>query len=562
LGNKFVFCKAEHFEKSLKGLLKSLLEFPTRFFLVILSGLLFFPFLGQVHLFDWDEINFAESAREMLLTGNWRMVQINFEPFYEKPPLFIWLQALSMKYWGVNEYAARFPNAACGVLTVLIVWSIGRRIYNGRLATYWSLLFCASLLPHFYFKSGIIDPFFNLFIFLGLFFIYLISFKNEFDDRKTIRTKQRWYVIFSAIFTGLAVLTKGPVAVLLIVLTTLIVFIWNKGKLAIDFKHLMIWFFWLSVIIALWLSVEYRQNGTKFLIGFFKYQIRLLTTSDAGHGGPWYFHLLVLLLGCFPASVLALAGFKNDRSDSFEQDTFRRWMFALLGVVLIVFSMVQTKIIHYSSLAFFPITFFGAYYIDKVLSHKLKLHGWVALLISLIGMLLLIAMIVVPVLGNKMYKIQPFAKGDFASEALQAQVYWSKSDFIPAVIYGVFFVASIALFTINDKAKTAIALLLFSTIIYTHLSLIWFLPRIERYTQGALIDFIKEKENENGIIESAGFKSYAPLFYGKQKPRHQYPATANHYIITKVHRAEEVKKWYQTREIGRKNGYVFLEKIK
>ena len=82
--------------------------------LIILFGLLFYvPFLGGVHLFDWDEINFAESAREMIISGNYLNVQINFQPFWEKPPLFIWIQVLSMKIFGINEFAARFPNALC-----------------------------------------------------------------------------------------------------------------------------------------------------------------------------------------------------------------------------------------------------------------------------------------------------------------------------------------------------------------------------------------------------------------------------------------------------------------
>jgi 4-amino-4-deoxy-L-arabinose transferase-like glycosyltransferase len=58
-----------------------------------------------------DEINFAESAREMIVTGDYSKVQINFNPFWEKPPLFIWMQVLSMKIFGINEFAARFPNA-------------------------------------------------------------------------------------------------------------------------------------------------------------------------------------------------------------------------------------------------------------------------------------------------------------------------------------------------------------------------------------------------------------------------------------------------------------------
>ena len=62
--------------------------------IAVLSAVFFLPFLGNVHLFDWDEINFAECAREMLATGNYLRPQINFAPFWEKPPLFIWFHAL------------------------------------------------------------------------------------------------------------------------------------------------------------------------------------------------------------------------------------------------------------------------------------------------------------------------------------------------------------------------------------------------------------------------------------------------------------------------------------
>jgi 4-amino-4-deoxy-L-arabinose transferase-like glycosyltransferase len=56
--------------------------------IAVVAALLFFHSLGRVPLFDWDEINFAESAREMIETGNYMQVQINYEPFWEKPPLF------------------------------------------------------------------------------------------------------------------------------------------------------------------------------------------------------------------------------------------------------------------------------------------------------------------------------------------------------------------------------------------------------------------------------------------------------------------------------------------
>ncbi len=70
--------------------------FKNEWSIALLAAILFIPFLGHVHLFDWDEINFAESAREMMRTGDYFAVQINYQRFWEKPPLFFWMQVLGM----------------------------------------------------------------------------------------------------------------------------------------------------------------------------------------------------------------------------------------------------------------------------------------------------------------------------------------------------------------------------------------------------------------------------------------------------------------------------------
>ena len=117
--------------------------------IAVLGALLFVPFLGAVHLFDWDEINFAECAREMLLTGDWFRPQIDFQPFWEKPPLFLWMQAVCMSVFGVNEFAARLPNALCGIATLLVVYHIGLRLHDRSFAWLWVLAWIGSILPHF-----------------------------------------------------------------------------------------------------------------------------------------------------------------------------------------------------------------------------------------------------------------------------------------------------------------------------------------------------------------------------------------------------------------------------
>jgi 4-amino-4-deoxy-L-arabinose transferase-like glycosyltransferase len=116
------------------------------FFIVAGAGIFYIPFIGNLHLFDWDEINFAEAAREMLVTGDYLTVQIFFEPFWEKPPLFIWLQAASMHLFGVNEFAARFPNAIAGVLTLFVLYRLGKRMVNERFGIIWAVAYGASII--------------------------------------------------------------------------------------------------------------------------------------------------------------------------------------------------------------------------------------------------------------------------------------------------------------------------------------------------------------------------------------------------------------------------------
>jgi 4-amino-4-deoxy-L-arabinose transferase-like glycosyltransferase len=176
-----------------------------RWLIALGAAVLYIHSLGKVHLFDWDEINFAESAREMIESGNYMRVQINYEPFWEKPPLFFWMQVLAMKVFGVNEFAARLPNAVCGIVTLITIYAIGKRLHGPCFGLWWTGLHATSFLPHLYFKSGIIDPWFNLFIFLGIYFL------SRFIDQREAGERHMRSLVLSALFAGLSVLTKGPV---------------------------------------------------------------------------------------------------------------------------------------------------------------------------------------------------------------------------------------------------------------------------------------------------------------------------------------------------------------
>lgn len=540
---------------------KHIMQFPTQLLLIAIGALLFIPFIGTVHLFDWDEINFAESAREMLLTQNFRTVQINFQPFYEKPPLFIWLQALSMSYFGVNEFAARLPNAICGIITMLAVFNVGRYIFSSLMGALWALLFACSILPHIYFRSGIIDPVFNLFIFLGIFFLFKVVNHNDFEDAKTRKRKRRWNLLLSAVFIGLATLTKGPVAILVLVLTSSLYFFVHRGKLKIELSEIAVWWILVALIVTAWLGFDFKENGLNFVREFIQYQLRLLQTEDAGHGGPIYYHVVVLLVGAFPASTLIFDSLRENVYDDSTQHLFKRWMIYLLLVVLVVFSIVKTKIVHYSSLCYFPVTFLAAYYLYYLFEGKMQWTWRQTVPLLTIGVL------IVAVLTGGIFVMQRpdvfinFIKDDFAKECLKAPVYWSRNDIIYGFVYLLCIVTAIAL-SQTKHIRWGAYLLIISSGIFTATAMALIVPRVEKYTQAALIEFLKSKKGENCNIETAGFKSYAHYFYTDKQPPTPNNAATKTYIIAKSPQAGAIYTWYgKLNELYRKNGWVFFEKV-
>ena len=398
-----------------------------------LAGLFFLPFLGGVHLFDWDEINFAESSREMLETGDYLRPQINYEPFWEKPPLFMWFQAFSMHIFGVSDYAARFPNAVCGISTLLIIYHIGKKLYNPTFGWLWVLSYFGSILPHLYFRSGIIDPWFNLFIFLSL--LFLIENNNENNGKNneqkaakstpSVFPASNGHLAIGGLFLGLAILTKGPAAYVIVSFTWFVKLLIYKELSWIKIKNYALLSTVALLTTSLWFGVEILKNGFWFLQTFIDYNIRLAQTEDSGHGGFIGYHFVVILFGCFPASIFAVRAFIQKRSLNAENQDFTRWMKVLFWVVIILFSLVESKIVHYSSMCYLPLTFLSALTLKSMLEAGLFSPFLKKIIIGM-GLFFGIIFAAVPFIGQRIDLLKPlFAKDAFALKNLEANVQWT-----------------------------------------------------------------------------------------------------------------------------------------
>ncbi len=531
--------------------------------IVVFGALLFTTGLSRVHLFDWDEINFAESAREMLITGDYLNVQVNFETFWEKPPLFIWMQAASMKLFGVNEFAARFPNAVAGIITLLVLFFIGKRLKNETFGLLWALLYACSFLPFFYFKSGIIDPWFNLFIFLGIYFIVLYTEPGNTGNKYL-------QAALSALFLGLATLTKGPVGFLIFALCFLVFLVMNRFRLsAFKWAHVLVFLAVFVLVGGLWFILQIANGNLSIMQDFIVYQIRLFQTQDAGHGGFPGYHFVILFFGVFPASIFALPTFRRrilQKEDNIRVAHLFRWMMITLWVVLILFTVVRTKIVHYSSMCYFPITFLAAWFISKWMNGEAKAGKLITVPLLTIGILLGLAVAVIPFIDSFKRSLIPHINDEFAVGNLQAVSHWHGFEWI----IGLILIAAVIVFVVVKKTnpQKAVTALLIGCLLFIYLGMLFITPQIEKYSQNAAIEFYKSKRGEDCYIYPI-HKSYAQYFYSDRQPQNnnadktflqQGDIDKPAYFVLKKQGSEEtgfIRETQNPEKLYEKNGFIF-----
>ena len=156
-------------------------------------------------LYDPSESRYAEMARKMLETSQWIMPMIDYGvPFWGKPPLTIWLTALSLGAVGINEFAARLPSTLLGIGIVWMVYQIAKFQRNGDIAKYAVLMLSSMVL--FFVMCGTVamDQCMTLGVTLAM-----VAFWRALKAEKCY-----WgYLFFLGLSIGL--MAKGPITIVL-----------------------------------------------------------------------------------------------------------------------------------------------------------------------------------------------------------------------------------------------------------------------------------------------------------------------------------------------------------
>ena len=266
-----------------------------------------------------DEPRFALVAKHMVESGDWLFPHRGSELYSDKPPMLMWLQALSYTVVGNWRIAFLLPSLLAGLGTLWLVWDMGRRLFSPRAGLLAAIAVLSALMFSFQFKRAQIDPLIT----------FLITGANWALLRHLLggpHWKYYWLGCFAA---GLGVITKGVGVIALLMLLPYALarragwsglsatgqpgdgWRWAAGALAF------------LAAIALWLVpmvVAALSRGTPEYLGYmndilFNQTARRYAGQVGGHYGKgWYYFIPVLLLHFFPLSLAYASGWREWRA--------------------------------------------------------------------------------------------------------------------------------------------------------------------------------------------------------------------------------------------------------
>lgn len=339
--------------------------------LLLFAGSLLFHLAGTwtLPLIDRDEPRFAEATREMIERGDYVVPFFNNQYRFDKPPLTYWFQAASYRVFGDNDFAARLPSAMAAALTAVVIFLWGKRIGAERVGWWAAIMFTICVQTFLHAKAAVADMWLVLFVTAAHWAGYELLRDRwgsgerptsnvqhpTFNEDATGVSRAWWWIFYLAL--AFAFLAKGPVGWTPLLAITAMKFLLPGVKLNRRFGFVAGVLLVLS-IIAMWgIPALMRTNGDFFYVGIGRHVVGRSLVALEGHGGksigfyvltlPFYF--VVIFATFFPWS-LKLPWLTRRLWQA--RDPIDSYLITSAAVVFIIFTIVKTKLPHYTLPAF------------------------------------------------------------------------------------------------------------------------------------------------------------------------------------------------------------------
>ena len=331
--------------------------------LLLLSGLILFLFtffLSHRPFATPDEGRYVEIPREMVETGDFLTPHLNGLKYFEKPPLFYWMQAGLIRLFGIHEGVLRLWTTVLGLIGCLFVYGMGRFVVNRQAGLLAAGVLATSFLYFFLARLIILDMAVTVLITGALCSFWL----------STVFTGKKGFLCltFYGLFMALATLTKGLIGA---VLPGMVILVWmgvmGQSRLLKRAFHPWVILLFLGVA-APWHILVSLKNPEFFDFYFIQEHLLRYTTSLHRRTQPFWFFIPVFLVGFFPWVSFFYGSLKNGWALSKTDPQFRSFfLFCLcwIGIVFLFFSFSQSKLIPYLLPIFPP----AAFLVGCFLSH-------------------------------------------------------------------------------------------------------------------------------------------------------------------------------------------------
>jgi len=354
-----------------EAILGAHLKSAIRNYALLFFGCLLFHVAGtwSLPLIDRDEPRFAEASREMIERGDYVVPYFNNQVRLDKPPLTYWLQTASYRLFGENDFAARFPSAVAAALVALSIFGWGSRLrppqrssalearIGGTKAGWWAaIIFTLSLQIFLHAKAAVADMWLVFFVTLA----YWAGFELLRDPlspsaNQTSNIKHQtflwWWVFYCSL--AFAFLAKGPIGWTPLLTVGSTMFFVRETQLARRFKFARGVLLTLA-IVAIWgIPALIRTHGEFFTIGIGRHVVGRSLVTMEGHGPnsfgmyllllPFYF--VTIFISFFPWSIKLPWLI---RKLWLNHDDVDHYLIAGIAVIFIIFSLIKTKLPHYT----------------------------------------------------------------------------------------------------------------------------------------------------------------------------------------------------------------------
>lgn len=317
-----------------------------RAFLDCLIILLFFILiyglsLGSYPIYSPDEARYSEIAFEMLHTHQWLIPHLNGILFIDKPPLFYWLQSISLSIFGIHPWSLRVLPLICQVILTISCYLSAYFLGNRRCAILAAVIMGTSIMGFVMSHVPNMDILVAMLISVSLLLALTLIHTHKAKISKKI------YGCY--ILVALAVLAKGAIGLVLPALVfggyILLSGQWHLLKKIRLFTGLCL----VAIIVAPWFILMQHVDHDFMYFFFYVQQIERYVSHHFNAQNPFYTYPLSLFIGLIPFNVLALHSLLKSISTCLHPQRLRVPIFLAwwaIGITLF-FSIPASKTLGY-----------------------------------------------------------------------------------------------------------------------------------------------------------------------------------------------------------------------